>query len=202
MPESHRSRPRLTRLWARLGSRHAHRGAARGQALAEFAMIAPVLLLIVVAIADFGRLYNSMVAIETAAREAADYGSFKSSYWDALLGNPPITEAEMERRACTAAWGSHLEDYQEPGGTLNHATCTNPAMTCVIEPSDGSPIEACDAYSGSVCSVSATEPPCVVHVTLTYTFRPFFNFSLFGWTPPTVTFDRESLFRVSDLPSP
>jgi len=186
--------PRPPRSWGR--------PIERGQALTEFALIAPILLLIVVAIADFGRLYNSMVAIESAAREAADYGSFKSSYWDASVSNPPITTAEMERRACTAAWGSHLEGYAEPPGTVNHATCTNPSTTCVIEPSDGSPAEPCATYSGTLCSNSTTDPPCVVHVTVTYTFQPFFDFQILDWSTPTVTFARESLFRISDLPVP
>jgi len=174
----------------------------RGQSLAEFALVAPVLLLIVVAIADFGRLYNSMVAIEAAAREAADYGSFKSSYWDVGLGNPPVTAAGMERRACTAAWGSHLEGYSEPITAVNHDTCSNPTFSCQIEPSDGSPPEDCDVYSGTLCSDPTTDPPCVVHVSLTYTFNPFFNIRVFGWSPLSVTFTRESLFRISDLPTP
>jgi Flp pilus assembly protein TadG len=174
---------------------------SRGQSLVEFALVAPVLLLVVVAIADFGRLFNSMVAVESAAREAADYGSFKSSYWDAGLGNPPISAGEMQRRACTALAGSHLQGYEEPAGTLNHATCTNPTMQCVIEPSDGSPAEGCATYSGALCSDATTEPPCTVRVRLTYVFRPFFDLSLFGWTPPTISFSRESLFRISDLPA-
>lgn len=174
---------------------------AMGQSMVEFALVVPVLLLVVVAIADFGRLYNSMVAVESAAREAADYGSFKSSYWDASLSNPPVTAAEMERRACTALAGSHLQGYVEPEGTVNHATCTNPVMQCLIVPSDGSPAEGCATYSGSLCSKATTEPPCTVRVRLSYVFRPFFEVSLFGWTPPTITFTRESLFRISDLPA-
>ncbi|MCI0583917.1 MAG: pilus assembly protein [Chloroflexi bacterium] len=195
---------REPRQWARLLSPRASSAPSRGQALAEFALIAPILLLIVVAIADFGRLYNSMVAIESAAREAADYGTFKSSYWDPFTAppNPPVTFAEMERRACTAAWGSHLEGYSEPPGTVNHATCDNPVVTCAVEP-NGPPAQDCASYDGAGdCHDSTTDPPCVVHVSASFTFRPFFNFNLFGWTPLEVTFSRESLFRVSDLPVP
>jgi len=202
MTGGHRKRPHWARLPARPASWRAPRRGQRGQALAEFALIAPVLLLIVVAIADFGRLYNSMVAIESAAREAADYGTFKSSYWDAGLGNPPVTFAEIERRACTAAWGSHLENYSEPVGTTNHETCDNPVITCVVEP-NGPPAQDCDVYDGAGdCHVSTTDPPCIVHVTATYTFRPFFNFNILGWSPLQVTFARQSLFRISDLPVP
>jgi Flp pilus assembly protein TadG len=172
----------------------------RGQGLVEFALIAPILLLLVVAIADFGRLYNSMVAVEAAGREAADYGSFKSVNWDPSVGNPPTTTSEMLRRACTATAGSHLEDYSEPAGTIDHATCTNPSFTCTIISSDGSPDSACATYTDTLCSDSTTDPPCTVRVKLTYTFRPFFSFNLFDWTPVNFTFDRVSTFRISDLP--
>jgi Flp pilus assembly protein TadG len=174
---------------------------AAGQSLTEFALILPVFLLIVLAVADFGRLFNSMVAVEAAAREAADYGSFKSVYWDAAVGNPPVTTAEMRRRACTAASGSHLDDYSEPAGTVNHSDCDNPTMQCRIEPSSG-PDEDCAMYSGTACSDSTTDPPCTIHVTLTYTFRPILDVSILGWSTPTVTFSRQSLFRISDLPTP
>lgn len=200
MHGGHRLRRREARLPARLTSWRARRGLSpRGQALAEFALIAPVLLLIVVAIADFGRLYTSMVAVESAAREAADYGSFKSTYWTAV--NSPTTTGEMERRACTATWGSHLEGYQEPGGTINHGTCTNPVFECSLEPDTG-PSTECASYADPECADATTDPPCTVHVTMTYTFTPFFNFQIFGWSPLQVTFERHSLFRISDLPTP
>ena len=179
-------------------SRRGHMG-ERGQGITEFALVVPVLLLLVIAIADFGRLYTSMVAVELAAREAADYGSFKASYWTAA--NAATTAAEAERRACTAAAGSHLEGYAEPAGTVNHETCTNPSVVCTIEPSDGSAAQDCATYDGTTgnCADSATEPPCVVHVKLTYTFGTILSFPPL---PTSVTFTRDSMFRVSDLPIP
>lgn len=173
--------------------------AGSGQGLAEFALVLPILLLLVLAIADFGRLYTSMVATESAAREAADYGSFKSSYWTAA--NAPTTTAEMERRSCTAAAGSHLEGYAEPAGTVNHSTCSNPGFACRIEPADGSSASDCSTYDGTTggCAASTTNPPCTVHVTLTYTFATFLKVPPL---PTSLTFSRESLFRMSDLPVP
>ena len=82
--------------------------------------------LMVIAIADFGRLYTSAVAVESATREAADFGAFNRSYW--LPSNVDVTIAEMERRACVAAAGSHLQDYAtiDP---VNNTTCTNPGCS-------------------------------------------------------------------------
>lgn len=55
------------------GSRRAGRGQL-GQALVEFALVLPVLLLILMAIVDFGRLFYSVLAVRHAAREGARYG--------------------------------------------------------------------------------------------------------------------------------
>jgi len=55
------------------GRRRAGRGQV-GQALVEFALVLPVLLLILAAIVDFGRLFYSVLAVHHAAREGARYG--------------------------------------------------------------------------------------------------------------------------------
>jgi hypothetical protein len=107
----------------------------------------------------------------------------------------------MRKRACTAAWGSHLEGYAEPITAVDHDDCTNPVMECVLDP-DAGPSADCETYADPECADSTTDPPCTVHVTMTYTFRPFFNFQLFGWSPLQITFERHSLFRISDLPTP
>jgi hypothetical protein len=156
-------------------------------------VIFPVFLLLVVAISDFGRLYTSAVAVEAAAREAADYGSFHAEYWKVdPLAAPPIdnrsvTVAQMEKRACTAAAGSHLDGYEEPPGTVNHATCTNPVFTYTLEPDNPS------------CSDPTTEPPCVVHVRMDYDFRPFIPIIPI---PTVVHVGRDSRFRMQDLTPP
>ncbi len=47
----------------------------RGQALVELAMIAPVLLIIMLGVIDFGRVYFAYVAVTNGARNGADYAS-------------------------------------------------------------------------------------------------------------------------------
>ena len=48
-----------------------------GQSLVEFALIVPILLTMVAAAVDMGRLFFAYVTMESAAREAAFYGAFK-----------------------------------------------------------------------------------------------------------------------------
>ena len=51
------------------------RARRRGQALVEFALIVPVMLLLLVIAIDFGRLFFSYIQISNAAREGAAYGA-------------------------------------------------------------------------------------------------------------------------------
>lgn len=176
-------------------SRH-HR--QRGQSVTEFALVVPLLLLVLIAIADFGRFYNSAVAVESAAREAADFGAFDSSNWTST--NTPTTAALMEQRACVAAAGSHLEGYATTD-PVNNNTCTNPVFSCALEA--GAQSADCAASGGVVgtsdCSQSATEPPCTVHVTLTYQFRTLLAIPPM---PASVQVVRNSRFWVSNLTAP
>ena len=47
----------------------------RGQSLAEFAIMAPVLIILMLGAIDFGRVYFSFVSVTNAARNGAHYAS-------------------------------------------------------------------------------------------------------------------------------
>lgn len=55
----------MTGLWKR----------ERGQALVELAIMLPILLIILLGVIDFGRVFYAYVTITNAAREGARYGS-------------------------------------------------------------------------------------------------------------------------------
>src|SRR5512144_237647 len=57
------------------------RGTERGQSVVEFALILPLILVLLLAIVDFARLYTTILTVESAAREAADYGAFHWYQW-------------------------------------------------------------------------------------------------------------------------
>ncbi len=176
-----------------------------GQSIVEFTLIFPLLLLIVVGVADLGRVYVSAIAVEDAAREAADFGAFTTNNWATISGtyNGPATVELMEERACVSAAGSHLEGYVEgPVTAGGHRTCTNPSFTCTLETAGGASAD-CASSGGIVgttdCSNSATEPPCIVHVRMRYTFATLLGL---GIVPATIDFARDSRFAVSALPTP
>lgn len=59
----------------------------RGQSLVELGLVVPILLILVVAIADFGRIFATGVIIEAAARNAAELAA------NEYLSRPPGSDA-------------------------------------------------------------------------------------------------------------
>ena len=102
--------------------------------MVEFALVLPLMVILLVAILDLARIYTTMMSVESAAREAADFGTtLGAGKWQAGL---PMdgTVAEMQRRACVAA--SNLPDYEDPDG--DPATgCTNPSFAYCVTTSIG-----------------------------------------------------------------
>jgi Flp pilus assembly protein TadG len=62
----------------------------RGAAMVEFALILPILLMLVIGIIEFGRAYNTTVSMQAAAREGAR---------EAALGNDGIVDATVRDAA-------------------------------------------------------------------------------------------------------
>ena len=163
---------------------------SRGQSLVEFALVVPLMLLFFVAVSDLARLYTTMTTIESAAREAADYGSFDSSYWT----DEPGVRQQMTHRACLAA--SNLPDYVGTTDSMA-ATCSNPSVSIeLIQPGTGT------------CADSVREPPCRVRATLAYDFNLILPLHIdlgggrsFGF-PDQLSFERSSTFAMTDLQLP
>jgi hypothetical protein len=54
----------------------------RGQGLVEFALILPLLVLLLVMAIDFGRVFFGMVALQNASRIGADFGASHADAWN------------------------------------------------------------------------------------------------------------------------
>jgi hypothetical protein len=170
-----------------------------GQSITEFAILLPILLILLLGIGDFARLYATRITIESAAREAADWGAFHPGRWS-QTGTPPVFEqtvAEMKRRACSAA--SHLPEYS---GSSGNADCSNPSFECALLMPSGTPQ---DCMTPSDCSERlGSDPsvvPCSVEVTLDYTFDLIAPSGLLG-IPSSLSFSTSSIFALADDPAP
>lgn len=71
----------------------------KGQSLIEFAIILPLLLLILMSIAEFGMMLNSYLTIRNACREGARsgiVGSFDADIKSTIVGtSPSLEEADL-----------------------------------------------------------------------------------------------------------
>jgi Flp pilus assembly protein TadG len=169
-----------------------------GQSVVEFALVLPLMVIILFAIVDFARIYTTMMSVESAAREAADYGTeLTAVQWSAAKVD--TTVAEMERRACVAT--SNLPDF-----VGSSSTCTNPTFTCAIAaPNLGTTYSPCETVDPTaLCDSTTREPPCQVTVTLRYDFHLInpFHIDFFGVSlgvPSTMTFERDSTFAMTDI---
>ena len=187
-----------------MDGRREARGNHRGQSLAEFVLVFPLMFVIFIAVADLARVYTTIISIESAAREAADWGSFESSNWTGPEWNPNSnrfkTIAGMIQRSCTAA--SNTPDYEEPPGTVDHETCTNPSFEYALVDDLG-----VDVTNDPTCADAGREPPCRVKVTLTHAFDLMIPLSIsvrdveIGF-PSQLTVVRDSVFAMSDLKIP
>jgi Flp pilus assembly protein TadG len=178
----------------------ADRSRQRGQSVVEFALVLPLMLLMLLAILDLARVYTTMMSVESAAREAADYGTtLGAGKWQD--GAPATaTAAEMERRACVAA--SNLSDYEDTDADPNNGGCTNPSFTYCLTATVGGPCGPLDPTQG--CENPSRSTPCSVTVTLTHDFRLLapINIDFFGvqlGLPTTLTFSRDSTFAMTDI---
>jgi Flp pilus assembly protein TadG len=170
----------------------------RGQSVVEFALVLPIMVILMIAIVDFARIYTTMVNVESAAREAADFGTTLGAprWQESLVAS---TVQEMKRRSCVAL--SNQPDYVDPDDP-SLGNCTNPAFECEIQPSAAGDCLAVTTADG--CDVATRTDPCVVTVTLTYNFSLFapVNIEMFGIEvgfPSTVTLVRDSTYAMTDI---
>jgi Flp pilus assembly protein TadG len=200
-------RPRLRRPGSRT---RGERARETGQSVVEFALIAPIMMFLIVAIMDLSRIYTAMVSVESAAREAADFGtSLGAERWSAT--NLTATVNEMERRACIAA--SELPDFEFADGDADGQVdagepCSNPTFAYCLSSTTPTPPAAPTCTdptdSGYDCDVATRPSPCTVTVTMGHVFHLFAPMQLdfFGvrlGLPATLSFTRDSTFAMTDI---
>ncbi|HEX5417199.1 MAG TPA: TadE/TadG family type IV pilus assembly protein [Chloroflexota bacterium] len=143
-----RDRARLARPECRRGYR------VRGQALAEFALIVPVFVLMVMIVVDLGRVFYTYEALANAAREGARYC--------AVHGHDTL--------ATNVAAGTSARVTGELAGTVSNVTISAPNCVNNSGVATGSPVSVSVsttftpitplisnfAFSGGSATISAT----------------------------------------------
>lgn len=109
-------------------TRRTHR-IPRGQALAEFALILPILLALVGGAIDFARVFQGSMTLQTAARNAAESAAYSSL---------DLAQAQSRARAVVCTESQDLPGFVPgPGGAV--ATCTSPSVTIAYSRSTTAP---------------------------------------------------------------
>jgi Flp pilus assembly protein TadG len=97
----------------------------QGQSMVEFALILPVMVLIIAGIFDLGRAFYSTITITNAAREGARFGTL----------NPKLTQG-----ICDAA----ITEAQSSGITLDYSKITVSCSSTVTCLSASTPVITCN----------------------------------------------------------
>jgi Flp pilus assembly protein TadG len=119
------------------------RGWRRGQSAVELALVTPILIVLLLVAADFGRVFYTSIAVNNAARAAAQYGS--SSIVTAA------DAAGMTAAARTDGWTSL-------SATASQCTCQ--ISTTVTE---------CTTIASTYCTNNPTATYVLVTVTAPFT---------------------------------
>jgi hypothetical protein len=96
---------------------HRRSDRSRGQELVEFAIVLPLLLLVVFGILDLGRLFHALITTTNAAREGARYGII---YPDDLTGIDFVTRREAQNSGITLDPGASSVSVTYPQGFGEH----------------------------------------------------------------------------------
>ena len=111
------------------------RANARGQSLVEFALVLPLLLILFVTIADFGRIFAALIIVESATRDAAE--TVANDYLSAPPGplNAPAPAVSQSYYDALHARGASIvcsELRSLPNTNYDAGTNTCPDMPVVV----------------------------------------------------------------------
>ena len=112
---------------------------ASGQSVVEFTLVLPILLLLLLTVADFGRFFAAGITVESIARTAAEYAAREYLREKVAVGGAPLDPAAYARVHANA-WQTVCDEAAGlPGvATGDHDDpCTGiPTMVCIHDSSD------------------------------------------------------------------
>ena len=122
-------------------TRHAHRGrpARRGQSLVEFALVLPMLLVLLLGIADFGRAFTAGIVLEGAARNGAEAAA--QEYVQMARNRPSgvLTASDYTNLHEVASKAVCSETRVLPEHAESAGSCLMPAIAVCIHDGSGDP---------------------------------------------------------------
>jgi hypothetical protein len=182
-------------------------GDPRGQGLVEFGLVLPLLLILLLGIADFGRIFAASIIAEAAARNAAEAAAQEYLQLDQQDGtrDGSLLNADYQALHTLALDVGCREADRLPDRVVVGAACQMPIIAvCVHDTARGDPAcpetsatypADCDQMPGGWTTeqlTPATTP--YVEVRLCYRFDPLITVPLGDWG--SVWLQRENYFTV------
>lgn len=176
-----------------------NRSAERGQSLVEFALVLPMLLVLLLGIADFGRVFAAGITMEAAARNAAEAAA--QEYVQMARNRPsgqllfPDDYQQLHRVAVETA-------CDEATGLPNHAggspVCSMPIVGVCVHDASGADQPLCGTQSPVTPGCSTTDAAW-----LASTVGPSANgLAPLGYVEVRVCYRFTTLFGLSNLDLP
>lgn len=133
--------------------RRRHRDADRGQSLVEFALVLPMLLVLLLGLADFGRVFAAGITVEAAARNAAEAAA--QEYVQLIRANGALVATDYQHLHNVALASLCHESTVLPNYAESSGTCTMPvAAVCVHLAADDT-----TSPPDPLCGQDAVSPP-------------------------------------------
>lgn len=206
---------------ARIGPIRTGSRSKRGQSLVEFALLVPLLLVILLGVADFGRVFQAGIIMESASRAAAEAGALEYLRTQELRTAYPGPLANYYAQIHKVASASACEEARILPNTTYAAgsppTCpTWPAVVVCVHDADAA--EICDGspasgYSAGPAQCTGMNDPWTtnrdsqlhpyVEVRVCYRFTTLLNLNLSlpfgaGISLGDVYIQRKAVFTVAD----
>jgi Flp pilus assembly protein TadG len=137
--------------------RSRRRRSQSGQAMVELTLLSPVLFLLALGVADFGRVFYRTIAVNNAARAGAQY-AVREKYTDlAGIQNAAVQDANLTGFTGSGVTSSY---YCQCPGTTGHLVCVA-SLTCA----GGAPPELYVRVDTSFTFTTLVNYPGVPHST-------------------------------------
>lgn len=191
--------------------------ARRGQTLVEFALVLPMLLVLLLGVADFGRAFHAGITVEAMARNAAEAAS--QEYLQLRRAATAMAAADFDRIHAAALAAICDEAERLPGRVESGGSCSMPAAAVCIH-DDPAELTAYGARCGQNAAAAPVQcnrlhdpwPPTApaagmlpwVEVRVCYQFTTLFNLRdldlPLGWSLSVgdIWLQRERSFAVAD----
>ncbi len=102
---------------------------APGQALAEFALVIPIVLVLFLAIADLGRLFAAGIVVQSASRDGAEAGA---QYYAQIADGSTVSAAAVYTTVDNAAVSVTCNELSRIGGATGPGTSCSQVQAVVV----------------------------------------------------------------------